>query len=264
MTALVALTVVVSSFAEGKKTVCIGTFSSGSNVNSSDVTALRNSILTGLDATGRLELTDINALNVGKSQEAQINAASEAGCTYLLNGTVNTVTETNKKNNDKTQYSCSISYTLQVTEVGTQKIFSTDTFTASWSTGETKSEAMAKAINAASSAMKRYVNNTFKTLAAIKSLEDVDKKKGAKTAYVGVGSGAGIQKGQRFDIFKEIDVAGSKGRKLIGAAKAQEVVGEDLTLVSITKGGKEIQEAFEQGATLIVETRATITLFDKL
>lgn len=255
--------VAAASYAEGKKTVCVGFFSGASNVSSSRVDALRQSVLTGLDATGRLDLKDVKALNAGKTMEDQVKAAAAAGCTYLLNGTINTMTETNKKNDSGTQYSCEIRYTLEVTEVETQKVFSTDAFTASWSTGKTRDEAADKAINAASSAMKRYVNNTFKSLATIKSLDEVDKKKGAKTAYVGMGSSAGIQKGQRFDVFKEIDVAGSKGRKQIGAAKAMEVVGEELTLVSITDGGKEIQEAFEQGATLIVETRATRTFLDK-
>lgn len=253
---LMAISVVATSFAIGKKSLCVGTFSGANNVGSSTVTALRNSVLSGLNATGRLDLKDINAMDAGKSQEAQIEAAKGAGCTYLLNGIVNTMTETSNKYGNDTTYSCEINYTLHVTEVETNKIFSTQTLTASWFAGKTKDVAVAKAIQFASNSMKRFVNNTFKTQATMKSLDIIDKKKGAKTAYVSIGSNAGICKGQMFDVFKEIDVAGNKGRKLIGAAKAEEVVGEELTLVKITKGGQDIQEAFEQGVTIIVETRA--------
>ena len=249
---LMALMTVTTALAQGKHTVCIGRFSGAGSISSGNVVALRNSVMTGLSNTGRLELTDVTATDAGEGLEAEIRAAAGAGCAYLLKGNINTLTVTKK---DK-YYVCEVNYTLKVTDVKEEKVFSTETLTASWHIGDTRDEAVAKALDKAADSMKKYVNDTFKTKAVVKSLDEVDKKKGAKTAYVSIGSAAGISAGQMFDIYKEIEVAGTKATKLIGAAKAKEVVADELTLVTITKGGKEVQEAFEAGETLTVETRA--------
>jgi len=256
--AILAIMAISSAQAAGKKSLCVGRFSGASNVGTSNIVALRNSIMTGLSGTGRLDISDVTALGAGDGQTAEIKAANDASCDYLLNGNINTMTV---KKGEK-YYICEINYTLKVYDIDEEKVFSTETLTATWHSGDTKDEAIAKAIDQAASDMKKYVDNTFKTQATIKSLDEIDKKKGAKTAYVSLGQDEGISAGQMFDIYKEIDVAGSKAKKLIGAAKAKEVVGADLTLVTITKGGVEIQQAFEAGQTIIVETRAKRDIFD--
>lgn len=76
------------------------------------------------------------------------------------------------------------------------------------------------------------------------------------SAYISVGSNAGIAAGQMFDIVEETEIAGEKAQKKIADAKAQEVVSGSLTLVNITKGGVEVKRAFDAGHKLIVITRA--------
>jgi hypothetical protein len=116
----------------------------------------------------------------------------------------------------------------------------------------------------AAKGMKKFVDNNFKTEAVIKQLDQVDEKKGVKTAYISIGSNAGITAGQMFDIMEEVEIAGEKAQKKIGDAKAQEVVSGTLTLVKITKGGVEIKAAFNAGHKLIVITRAKKDLFGGL
>ena len=100
--------------------------------------------------------------------------------------------------------------------------------------------------------MQKFVNDHFKLESTIVTIEQSDKKKGALTVYVNCGSAVGIQKGQLFDVKVEKDVAGKKILTNIGTLKADEVQSEDMTLCKVTKGGKEILEANQEGRKLIV------------
>lgn len=81
------------------------------------------------------------------------------------------------------------------------------------------------------------------------------KKDKAQTVYIDLGNAQGVTDGQRFNVFLETDIAGEIGRTEIGALSAKEVVSAQRTLCKVTKGGKEIQEAFQKGQKLIVISR---------
>ena len=111
------------------------------------------------------------------------------------------------------------------------------------------------AIERAKKRMKRFVDENFKVEAVIKALDEMDKK-GVKTCYVSTGSNAGITKGQIFEVFSQIEVAGEKVNKKIGELKAEEVLSGTLTKCSVKSGGDKIKTCFEQKTVMTVVSRA--------
>lgn len=122
------------------------------------------------------------------------------------------------------------------------------------SRGDTRDEAIAKTCDYAKNSMDNFVNETFPIEGLILKVETVKKDK-AQTVYIDLGNAQGVTDGQRFNVFLETDIAGEIGRTEIGALSAKEVVSAQRTLCKVTKGGKEIQEAFQKGQKLIVISR---------
>lgn len=254
---IVAMMLLVSSsvFAQdGKKSVAVEEFTYNSSIGTNWVTNLRNNIIGGITATTRVNVIDATSLSsLPKDKEERLTALGEV-VDVILTCHINSLKTALDK--DKKYYTCNSNYTITLTDAKGGGVISTTPFEDSWLTGETESEAITNCLEYATKNMKKFVDNNFKTEAVIKQLDQVDPKKGVKTAYITVGSNAGITAGQMFDIMEEIDIAGEKAQKKIGDAKAQEVVSGTLTLVKITKGGVEIKNAFDAGHPLIVITRA--------
>lgn len=245
-----------------KKSVAIEDFSYNSAIGTNWVTNLRNNIIAGITATTRVNVIDATTLtSLPKDKEERLVALGEVVDVILTCHFNSLKTGLDK---DKKYYTCKASYTITLTDAKGGAVISTTPFEDSWLTGKTESEAITNCLNYANSNMKKFVDNNFKTEAVIKQLDQVDEKKGVRTAYISVGSNAGIAAGQMFDIMEEVEIAGEKAQKKIGDAKAQEVVSGTLTLVKITKGGVEIKAAFDAGHKLIVITRAKKDLFGGL
>jgi hypothetical protein len=143
-----------------------------------------------------------------------------------------------------------------VTETGTGITKFTETYKDSWHIGSTSDEAILKAIEQAKGRMAKFVDDNFKVEAVIKALDQVDPKKGVKTCYITIGSAAGIDKGQIFEVFIEAEVAGEKIQKKIGEVRAKEVMSAKLTLCDVKSGGMEIKENFEKNVRMTVISRA--------
>lgn len=86
-----------------------------------------------------------------------------------------------------------------------------------------------------------------------KVVPDAKHPEKAEHAFVNMGKNQGILSTQWFDVFV-LDDSGNKGDKPIGTLHAVEV-GDNETECSVKKGDKEILAAFNQGKTLVVETR---------
>jgi hypothetical protein len=104
--------------------------------------------------------------------------------------------------------------------------------------------------------MTRFVDNNFKVEATIKALDEVDEKKGVKTCYISVGSDAGINKGQIFEVFSKVEIAGEKINKKIGEVRVEEVLSGTLSKCSVKNGGLDIKRNFDSQIQMTVMTRA--------
>ena len=251
---------VATVFGQGndKKNVCIDEFSHNSSIGTNWVANLRNNVVQGIMQTGRLNVIDIkNLSDLSDTSEKRLTQLRESNVDVLIKGQYNALNCNSKTNKEgKTHYETLSDFTLTLVDTENGAVIGTQNFKNNSYSGETATESITKALEEAIGDMKKFVDNNFKMEATIKALDQVDPKKGAKTVYVTVGSDAGIQPGQMFDVFQEVEIAGEKGTKQIGTAKAKEVVSGGLTLCTVSKGGIEIKTAFDNNVKLIVISRA--------
>ena len=148
-----------------------------------------------------------------------------------------------------------VNYTLTLVNSETGVTAISETFIDS-STGDSSEEAIMRAANEAKDRMERFVQNNFKVEATIKALDEVDDKKGVKTCYINIGSDMGVEKGQIFEVFGQIEVAGENVDRKIGEVKIIEVVSGTMSHCSTKSGGPEIKSAFEKQQKITVRSRA--------
>lgn len=256
----VALILMISVSAQDeKKTLCVDNFTNNTSYNDITVKNLQNEVVSGIMATGRLTIVEASTLGeLPQAVNERVKALGEKGINYVLQGKLNSIDMKSKQSSDKktTLYEAEVNYTLTVIDAETGETTATETKKESWTIGKTKDEAILKAIEQVKGNMKKFVDNNFKVAATVKALDQVDEKKGARTVYVTIGSNSGISKGQIFEVFSQVDVAGEKVNKKIGELKAKEVLSGTLTLCDVKSGGKEIQTAFQNGVQMTVISRA--------
>ena len=227
-----------------KPVVFVDYFDAPSNANKALIETLRGKVIEGIQETQRLQVIDV-ASHAELKDEAERRKSESAmgdmtartsemrtlGADYIITGTIATMTATEQRDSDnKLYYKGSIHWTIKVIDAATGTLKTTQTFDHSGFTGSR--------------------GDTRDVL----KVETVKKDK-AQTVYIDLGNAQGVTDGQRFNVFLETDIAGEIGRTEIGALSAKEVVSAQRTLCKVTKGGKEIQEAFQKGQKLIVISR---------
>lgn len=273
---------VISAFAQdedknAQKGVCVDEFTFNSSIGTNWVTNLRNNVMEGLLKTGRVKVMDIMTMkDLPTVQEDRLAKIREYGADVVVLGHYNSLDCKAKTKDGKTHYETTSNFTLKLQDTETGEIFGTQNFNESSYSGDTAEESITSALKDAIDDMRKFVDNNFKMEAIIKALDQVHPKKGAKTVYITVGSNAGVQVGgglldtalnagasgaSIFDVFQEVKIVDQIATKQIGTLKAKEVMGANLTLCTVTKGGVEIQKAFEQNIKLIVVSRAAKPIF---
>lgn len=261
--ATLLLTVIAASAQDEKKVVFVEEFHNNAGYNKITVNNLRQAIISGIMATERLTVVDATTLpDLPKVRNERLQALGEKGFDYMLEGTLNSITESQSTSDGKTSYKAEVNYTLVLIDTSTGVTEASETYTDSWSTGKTADEAIIKALGNAQNRMKRFVNEFFRVQATVKALDVVDNKKGVKTCYVSVGSGMGIQKGQIFEVYALVDIAGEKVNKKVGELKAKEVMSATLTLCDVKNGGLDIKKHFDAGTALKAISRPSKNIFD--
>ena len=122
------------------------------------------------------------------------------------------------------------------------------------SIGDTPEEAIIKTLDYAKISMDDFVNENFKIQGTIVQVESTKKDK-AQTVYVDLGTKRGIQKGQKFTVYIEMDIAGELSLKEIGRLNVKEVLSGARSLCSVSKGGEEIIRATKEERKLIIISR---------
>lgn len=260
MTTALLLSVLPMMAQEDKPNVLVEAFANKSNASNVVCNNLRQEIVSALIDTERLTVVDAATLSdMPKDKNDRLVFLNEAGIQYYIEGTLNSVITQKKTSESGGQrtysYQAEINYTLAVIDTETGVTKSSETYKDSYTIGDTENEAILKAIEYASKRMKRFVDENFKVEAVIKALDEVDKK-GVKSCYISIGSNAGITKGQIFEVFSTVEVAGEKIKKKVGELKADEVLSGTLTKCSVKNGGDEIKTCFEGKKVLSVVSRA--------
>lgn len=246
--------------------------------NSTQVETLRNKVISAIQQSGRVNVIDINnqtALNNEQERRRDERAMDDAGrvddmsqlmSNGLLKGSLDNITVTKKtgKSYDgktTTSYTAVLKYTLTLVDAANGTVIAQKNLESSCS-GDTDGLAIQCALDVKISPVKRFIENAYAVGGKIIAADEKDAKK-VKTVYIDLGSNDGLNKGQKMEVFKEIDIAGEKSKKLIGEIQIQEVMGASRSLCKVTKGGDVILTELEAGASLPIETKEQKSNFFK-
>ena len=257
--ATLLLSVVGAMAQDDKPSVLVEKFTNKSTANSSVCNAVQQAIVSGLVGTGRLTVVDAGTMaDLPTVKNDRLLFLNDNGIQWMVEGILNSVSSAHKSStiSGKTTYyyEGDVNYTLTLinTETGVTAI--SETYIES-STGDSSDEAIMRAANDAKGRMNRFGQENFKVEATIKALDEVDNKKGAKSCYISIGSDKGIEAGQIFEVFSQIEIAGEKVDKKIGEVKVQEVMSGTLSRCSVKNGGPAIKSAFENQQKITVRSR---------
>lgn len=257
--AALLLSVVGAMAQDDKPSVLVEKFTNKSTANSSVCNAVQQAIVSGLVGTGRLTVVDAGTMaDLPTVKNDRLLFLNDNGIQWMVEGILNSVSSAHKSStiSGKTTYyyEGDVNYTLTLinTETGVTAI--SETYIES-STGDSSDEAIMRAANDAKGRMNRFVQENFKVEATIKALDEVDNKKGAKSCYISIGSDKGIEAGQIFEVFSQIEIAGEKVDKKIGEVKVQEVMSGTLSRCSVKNGGPAIKSSFENQQKITVRSR---------
>lgn len=245
---------------EDKPAVLVQQFVNKSSGKDAVANTVQQSVVSGLVGTNRLNVVDAGTMtDLPKVKNDLLVYLGDNGIGWLVEGILNSVSSAHKSStvNGKTTYyyEGNVNYTLTLinTETGVTAI--SETYTNS-STGDSETEAITAAATGAKGRMERFVQNNFKVEATIKALDEVDDKKGVKTCYINIGSNMGVENGQIFEVFGQIQVAGENIDRKIGEVKVIEVVSGTMSRCSTKSGGPAIKSAFENQQRITVRSRA--------
>lgn len=277
LTLALAIGVSFSAFAQ-KDVVLVDYFKYASGVDAAHVANLRTKVMAGIAETNRLQIVDIVTQSNMATEEERRKAESAMndetarnsimqtlGAKYIITGDVTTMSCTKETDKDgNVTYYGNLTWTIKIIESSNGVIKYTKTFThqsgggfgltQNTGIGYTYEEAILQTCNEVQKQMEKVVEEAFPIEGSLIKIETTKKNK-AETVYIDLGTAHGIEKGQDFDIFIEVDIAGELSRKNIGSLVAKEVLSANRTLCNVSKGGDLIVEADANGQKLIVVTR---------
>lgn len=214
--------------------------------------------LPAVNALVKSALGDVRRLN-------PVDGLMEGEAGYILSGNVTNLTTTSKTDVrtstgakgkvSKTTivgYDATVEISLTLTDVQSGST-STQNFKGiafSDGTTATAEKAISRAINAMKEKITRHYNNLFSTRANIVERGN-EKKDKQKEVYIDAGSSVRTYEGQHFHIYVVGNVAGRETRKEVGRVKVEEVLGEDISLCKVQKGGKDIKAALDEGKHVV-------------
>ena len=195
----------------------------------------------------------------------QVDALMENEAGYLLTGNITNLTTTSKtevhtskdskgKEIKKTsvRYDAMAEVSLTIKDVLSGST-STQTFRATAYSDEaaaTAEKTLTTAINRLKAKIVLYYNNMFPTQANIVE-RGSEKKDKQKEVYIDAGSSTRTHEDMRFTVYVVGNVAGRETKKEIGRLKVNEVLGEDISLCKVQKGGKDIKTALDEGKQVV-------------
>lgn len=258
--AAMLLSVMGTMAQEEKPAVLVQQFINKSTGKDAYANAVQQSVVSGLVGTNRLNVVDAGTMtDLPEVKNDLLVYLNDNRIGWLVEGMLNSVSSARKSTtiSGKTSYyyEGNVNYTLTLINSETGVTAISETYTNS-STGDSETEAITAAANGAKSRMERFVQNNFKVEATIKALDEVDAKKGVKTCYINIGSDMGVENGQIFEVFGQIQVAGENVDRKIGEIKVVEVVSGTMSRCSTKSGGPAIKSAFENQQKITVRSRA--------
>lgn len=220
------------------------------------VMMLKSSILQGLTSTGRIDVIDGQSVSglSANTAEALVQLKS-TGAEYLLEAQLESINVESDYINNKTLYKAKTQYAYQLYSIADgSTVYSNRDYHYGNSTQD-RNAAITDSFGLVDNEIVSMVNNVFRVTGEIKAINETHPKKGIVSVYLGAGANDGVAKGNIFEIFKIMDVAGEKITEKIGEMKVEEVKTGSLSLCKVTKGGKELQDCLDNEIPVQVTSR---------
>ena len=207
------------------------------------------SVKTGLTHARRLQVVDSDEAATARylvtAQLSDISASRKVKTYDRKDSKGREYTET------KTYYGAvtSVAITFKNLETGELTTSTISGRCSEYSLAKSADEAIRNALDELSNNIYEYYNEVYPIRANIieRGTEKNDK---TKEVYVDVGSRF-VSEDVHFDVFIVGQVAGRETRKNIGRIRVREVMGDDISLCKVQKGGKEIKAAFDGGSAIV-------------
>lgn len=207
------------------------------------------SVKTGLTHARRLQVVDSDEAATAQylvtAQLSDISASRKVKTYDRKDSKGREYTET------KTYYGAvtSVAITFKNLETGELTTSTISGRCSEYSLAKSADEAIRNALDELSNNIYEYYNEVYPIRANIIE-RGTEKKDKTKEVYVDVGSRF-VSEDVHFDVFIVGQVAGRETRKNIGRIRVREVMGGDISLCKVQKGGKEIKAAFDGGSAIV-------------
>lgn len=263
------LTVISLGVSGQKHTIYIDDFDSEIKVTDRALNLIRFAFIDGIRNTNRIHVVDAvstgSDLNLSPLEEARRFRAE-----YLLKGRLMQRIATDDGSSHRRYHSRENSYKekfmlrLDLIRTSDGVTISTRNYeeTGSASGKEaTQYSALENALINVPYEMGLFVENYFKVYGSILQVVSTGKNK-AKTIYINLGYDDPIKEGIRFDVIEDGMTEGHYTKRKIGEVRITEIMGSDISLCKVNKGGETILAALNEGKTLKLISRQA-KLFDE-
>ncbi len=216
------------------------------------VDAVRARIIGGISKTYRLRSID------GQYKPEEVK---DDGSTLYADATLTNISTTQKeeivnkeKNTKRIVYKAQISVTVRLKDAVTDKVVNSSTFNVSdydCSWVETSEGAITNALERLQKKIRDHYDRMYPLRAAI--IEGASEKKDKqKEVYIDLGSANRAFVGMHMAVCIQKTIAGKDASKEIGKIKITEILGDEISLCKVQKGGALIKEALDKGENVVV------------
>lgn len=195
---------------------------------------------------------------------------------FVMSGTINnmsttTQTRTRERKDSKgkihktleTRYDATVNVTINLKNTSTGEVMS-HTFNSTGYSDYGLSSAQ-KALKAATDNLLYSIPNYYNTLFPISANiieRGGEKNDKQKQVYIDVGSASGTYNGHHFLVYIVGQVAGRETKREIGRLKVVDVLGDDISLCKVQRGGKDIKLALDTSKNIkVISSEESFTLF---
>lgn len=216
------------------------------------VDAVSDAITGAIGRARRIRVVD------GKFEPGEL-AENEAA--IYFDGSISSISTTRQvrieekdgKKREYEEYRASITGTINIKDARTDVVVYTFNLNNSdWSSWMAQAD---KAIGYTITNMCNYITNSLNLaypLYASVIEGNTAKKDKQKEVYIDLGTNAGAFKGMTFHVYSIKTIAGKEAKKEVGRLRITEVMGDDISLCKVTKGGVDIKDAIDAGETLLI------------
>lgn len=247
-----------------KATIMVDYFNTGRGVDRRDfqyVDYTRSSAIAGIASTNRVkvmepddnvDLRTYDPQNVSNTEYVKNRYAlmKNLGVDYVIEGEVLSIDAVKSK--DSKNWEGSTSYNVRVVDVNTgnvvQKINALRTDTKSYES--TPEAAIQASCNKIGGIMRVYILDNIRIGGQVLDITDVKNNVEVKEVHINVGPKNAAYEGVKFEVYSVNPATGKANVKKIGEIKITKNLSGEESLAKVTKGGKEIKEAQDNGQIL--------------